>query len=389
MRRLWNFISKPSTVYSLGFLVFIGGLGGIIFWGGFNTAMEATNTEEFCISCHEMRDNVYVEYKESTHYMNASGVRAICSDCHVPHEWTPKVIRKVQATRELWGKVTGVISTPEKYEAHRATMAMREWARMEKNDSKECRNCHSFEAMAFHEQSQKASKEMQVAMEKGDTCISCHKGITHKLPDLSAGFKKTFEELQALAADQQAGDARLYTIATKNAFLSPEEVAEGGRGAGSLLPATGVQVLESRDDALKVRLEGWQQDGADRVIYTRMGQRIFDAALAPDAVERIERGETFAHEDTGQTWHRVGVDLWVEPGGMIDDPNRLWDYGRQMHEASCSTCHSLHHADGHLANQWIGVLKSMERFITLDKEETRMLQKYLQLHASDVEESAI
>ena len=23
---------------------------GIIFWGGFNTAMEATNTEKFCIS---------------------------------------------------------------------------------------------------------------------------------------------------------------------------------------------------------------------------------------------------------------------------------------------------------------------------------------------------
>ena len=31
----------------------------------------------------------------------------------------------------------------------------------------------------------------------------------------------------------------------------------------------------------------------------------------------------------------------------------------------------------------------MERFITLDKEETRMLQKYLQLHASDVQQDAL
>ena len=31
---------------------------GVIFWGGFNTAMEATNTMEFCISCHEMEENV-------------------------------------------------------------------------------------------------------------------------------------------------------------------------------------------------------------------------------------------------------------------------------------------------------------------------------------------
>ena len=33
-------------------------IAGIIFWGGFNTAMDATNELEFCISCHEMKDNV-------------------------------------------------------------------------------------------------------------------------------------------------------------------------------------------------------------------------------------------------------------------------------------------------------------------------------------------
>ncbi|MCW8825786.1 MAG: NapC/NirT family cytochrome c, partial [Gammaproteobacteria bacterium] len=38
-------------------LVFM--LIGVIFWGGFNTAMEVTNTMEFCTSCHEMEENVY------------------------------------------------------------------------------------------------------------------------------------------------------------------------------------------------------------------------------------------------------------------------------------------------------------------------------------------
>ncbi len=50
-------ILKPITVLIVGMIV------GIIFWGGFNTAMEATNTMEFCVSCHEMADNVYEEYK--------------------------------------------------------------------------------------------------------------------------------------------------------------------------------------------------------------------------------------------------------------------------------------------------------------------------------------
>lgn len=389
MRRLWHFIRKPSATYSLGILVFIGGIGGVIFWGGFNTAMEATNSMAFCISCHEMRDNVYVEYKETVHYKNASGVRALCSDCHVPHEWTPKVIRKIKASKELWGKMTGVISTPEKFEEHRATMAMREWTRMEKNNSQECRNCHSYDAMDFHAQSPDAAKEMQVAMEQGDTCISCHKGIAHKMPDLSAGFKKSFEDMQLLGGKKKSGADKLYTITSKSAYLSQDEVSDGGRGAGSLLAATGLLVLEQKGDALKVRLEGWQQDGADRVIYARMGHRIFDAALAPAAVEQIVRHDSIVDQNTDQTWHKASIDLWVSAEDMIEDPDMLWSYGKEMHQASCSSCHSLHAADSHLANQWIGVVKSMERFITLDKEETRMLQKYLQLHASDIEESAI
>ena len=49
---------------------------GIIFWGGFNTAMEATNTTEFCIGCHEMKDNVYQEYAPASHQANRTGVRA-------------------------------------------------------------------------------------------------------------------------------------------------------------------------------------------------------------------------------------------------------------------------------------------------------------------------
>ena len=67
------------------FLLLAGGfVAGIIFWGGFNTALEMTNREEFCISCHEMKDNVYAEYKNTIHYQNRTGVRATCPDCHVP-----------------------------------------------------------------------------------------------------------------------------------------------------------------------------------------------------------------------------------------------------------------------------------------------------------------
>ncbi len=97
-------IRRPSAKYSLVSLLVVGFFSGIFFWGGFNTGMEATNSLEFCIGCHEMRDNVYQEYKKTIHYTNRTGVRAICSDCHVPKDWTHKMIRKIQASKELWGK---------------------------------------------------------------------------------------------------------------------------------------------------------------------------------------------------------------------------------------------------------------------------------------------
>lgn len=180
---LWRRLSRPSTKYSLLTLLAGGFFAGIIFWGGFNTVVEATNTETFCIGCHEMRDNVYEELKETIHYSNRTGVRAICSDCHVPKEWTPKMIRKVMATRELYGKITGTVNTREKFEAKRLKLARREWARMKANDSLECRNCHSLESMASEKQKQRARKQHELALEDGDTCIDCHKGIAHHKPN--------------------------------------------------------------------------------------------------------------------------------------------------------------------------------------------------------------
>jgi cytochrome c-type protein NapC len=182
IKRTWAVLRRPSASLSLLTLVGGGFVAGIIFWGGFNTAMEATNTLEFCTGCHEMRDTVYQEYRQTIHASNRTGVRAICSDCHVPRDWVHKVVRKVKASRELYGKITGIIDTPEKFEAHRPELAKRVWAAMEETNSRECRNCHSFDGMNPEKQSPIAAKIHASAKANGRTCIQCHKGIAHKLP---------------------------------------------------------------------------------------------------------------------------------------------------------------------------------------------------------------
>ena len=181
LRRLWNAAWSPSARWSLATLLIAGGLGGIIFWGGFNTFMEYTNRLEFCVSCHSM-SKPYEEYQKSVHFSNPSGVRAICSDCHVPRDWTAKLVRKVQATGELYHHFMGKLSTPEKFESHRKELAERVWATMKTNNSRECRNCHAYETMAFHKQSPRAKGKMENAAKNGETCIECHKGIAHALP---------------------------------------------------------------------------------------------------------------------------------------------------------------------------------------------------------------
>jgi len=159
---LWR---RPERWWLLGIpagalVAFLGGAGFLV---AFVSAVEMSSTETFCISCHEMRDNVYAEYQQTIHYGNRSGVRATCPDCHVPTSWGPKLMRKIGATfNELPAHVLGRIDTPEEFAQHREAMAESVWAGMRKTDSRECR-------------------------EKRDkTCIDCHQGIAHKLPDVAA-----------------------------------------------------------------------------------------------------------------------------------------------------------------------------------------------------------
>jgi trimethylamine-N-oxide reductase cytochrome c-type subunit TorC len=382
--RLWRWCLTPSAKLGSGLLLLIGIGGGIILWGGFNTVLEATNSLTFCTACHVMRDTVYQEYKQSVHYSNASGVRAICSDCHVPHAWIPKLIRKVQATGELYHFAIGTISTPEKFEAHRLELAQSVWASMASTNSRECRNCHSFEAMDFHKQRPEARAQMPKASAAGETCISCHKGIAHHLPDMSKGYKALYSQLRSDAAtlNPKSGDT-LYALSTRPLFLARPDASNDAPGDGRLLVGSEVHVLARDGDWLQVRIDGWQQQDAERAFYALQGQRILTAALTTDATQHVQRQDTVNDKATDLVWYRGALTAWIAREGMMADRGKLWDYGAEMYGATCGSCHALQPPEHFLANQWIGNLSAMQRFISLDDDQFRFLQKYLQFHAQD------
>jgi len=195
LKRLMRVLLEPSARWSLLALLAAGFAAGVLFWGSFNTAMEATNRLGFCTGCHEMRDNVYKEYVNTIHDRNRTGVQATCSDCHVPKDLTHKLIRKMQAANEVFHWLAGSVNTPEKFDAKRLTLAKHVWATMKASDSRECRNCHTIESMNPEFQRPRARKQHLAAMENGNTCIDCHKGIAHKSVRNLLGDKE-LEELE-------------------------------------------------------------------------------------------------------------------------------------------------------------------------------------------------
>jgi nitrate/TMAO reductase-like tetraheme cytochrome c subunit len=183
-QRLWR---RPTRRWMLGipvggFLLF--GIG-IMAWASFDATLHYTNSFTFCTSCHEMKDSMLPEYVNSVHGKNAAGVRATCSDCHVPRAFLPKMMAKMRATTNELPKWTfGTLRPKEKFEAERVQMAKDVLAKMKATDSRECRECHSIAAMDKELQDPSAVKKHDIArmQARGETCVDCHQAVGHELP---------------------------------------------------------------------------------------------------------------------------------------------------------------------------------------------------------------
>ncbi|MFP1558659.1 NapC/NirT family cytochrome c [Escherichia coli] len=180
-----------------------------------HVGIKVTSTTEFCVSCHSMRSPVYEEYKQSVHFQNASGVRAECHDCHIPPDIPGMVKRKLEANKnDIYQTfIAHSIDTPEKFEAKRAELAQREWARMKEATRQPAAPAiDNYDAMDHAKQHPEAARQMKVAAKDNQSCIDCHKGIAHQLPDTGSGFRKQFDERAPVLND--SGDT-LYSIDIK------------------------------------------------------------------------------------------------------------------------------------------------------------------------------
>jgi cytochrome c-type protein NapC len=210
---------------------------GILFWGAYNTAMEATNSMGFCVSCHEMDQAVYPEYQKTVHYKNRSGVQAKCSDCHVPDPWVHKFVRKIQASLEVYHWLLGSVDTLEEFEAKRLTLAKKVWKNMKETDSRECRNCHSWQGMTADKQKNRAWKQHQNAQKDGLTCIDCHKGIAHRAVHTLLGENDDPYDGKPDPRKHEVLDPRAEATAAPTAEAAPAPAPEAAPAPAAPAPA--------------------------------------------------------------------------------------------------------------------------------------------------------
>ena len=388
--KLWNTLRRPAVHLSLGAVTLVSFVAGIIFWGGFNTALEATNTEEFCISCHEMQNNVYQELQGTVHWSNRSGVRATCPDCHVPHDWTDKIARKMQASKEVWGKVFGTIDTREKFLEKRLELAQHEWARFSANGSLECRNCHDYNSMNWDVMSDKAKRFMKPAAERNQSCIDCHKGIAHHLPEQMVFKDPALDQLEqrAQGLGLNKGES-YYTVKAITLYLDQERT----QPAGELEAASPVRLQEESGDSVQLLIPAWRKTrGFGRVLYEDFGMNITSLVLEKEVAQNNElvkvQAEAKVDELTGLPWEPVEVALWAEQGALLPEAEDLWGYARDTYRTACSVCHSQP-AEAHFdANTWPGMFAGMVGFTNMDADTQALVLKYLQKHSSDYADGA-
>ncbi len=211
-----KFWSWPRSKWLLfipigGFVMLVGGALGLVVM---NTVLHATSTTEFCNSCHSHENNTRAEHAASSHYQNATGVRAECHHCHLPsmeEEYFSYVWTKMLVSIDIIAELRGKITTPEAYNEHLPEMFEHVVRQFKEDDSRFCRNCHTVEGMVLEQQGRLAQRRHSKMAERGQTCIDCHYGLVHRLPENADEILKRVQAEFAGVTPESDSDTRVAT----------------------------------------------------------------------------------------------------------------------------------------------------------------------------------
>ena len=208
-------MSKKSWI----FLALLTGLVlGLVAMILFNTAVQKTSTNDYCMSCHVHSDSD-AAWKQSSHYNNPSGTKVDCVECHLPPKGTAGYYAAKMKTgmKDLWAfwtKDKEELDFESKKELEHAVGIVY---------NASCKECHvnlfpqgiSDDGVIAHLYYEENEKKLDLQ------CISCHLDVGHYNPNYQ------HQKMTGVPV-KEASNAELYTEpCTLEAFANFEETIPG------------------------------------------------------------------------------------------------------------------------------------------------------------------
>lgn len=222
------------------------------------------------------------------------------------------------------------------------------------------------------------------AAAKDQSCMDCHKGVAHHLPktQVSEGSTSKFDQFVAKAPQ---ADKTYYSKA--NIALFKDEAMQAQ--IGQLETSVPVRFVKAGQGADLVEMTMWRKDkGFGRIWYHQFGKNITDAVLSKEFMQNAPHFTVLAKQEdplTGLTWQQVSMQVWIAKSQLIEDVKPVWAAAESMYKTQCSTCHRQPEVAHFDSNTWIGLFNGMVGFTNMDKQTSKEVLRYLQLHSSDFE----
>jgi len=155
-----------------------------------------------------------------------------------------------------------------------------------------------------------------------------------------------------------------------------------GSVIASVSPGVALNVIETSNGWLKVEISGWSPQGAEKYLFTKMGQRIRLASITDEGM--ANRTVISKQEDYYENvWNEVRLSGWIKQKDTTADVVSVWQGARALFQKRCTRCHALHRPVEFKANQWPSILKIMTVRAGLSPANKALVTQYLQTYAKD------
>jgi nitrate/TMAO reductase-like tetraheme cytochrome c subunit len=176
-----------------------------------NKAVIYSSSDAFCgTACHSMTW-ASDAYHQGPHFINASGVRANCGQCHIPYdsshatatEYVQMLLFKAaRGAKDFWYESRKTVATKEEWENQRPQLQAEFESYLQAHNYITCRDCHSLEAFGGPRSQMKVLIHKDIIKANAVDCLQCHSNIGHVYEQLGAKVGGWYTTEQAAAGEK-------------------------------------------------------------------------------------------------------------------------------------------------------------------------------------------